>query len=466
MNKLPSTVPEIEESVSYGFTTVAMTPEQERKWTDTMSMLTWVAPGFLHLFYKLLNAQNNTAGNYVAIVSRDVPAAATDGLNIIVNPDVFFAWSLPRRVYVIVHEIIHNMYDDVALLHSCRDSGFVLLPDGSKLPFIADIMQVSMDARINALIDESQIGVRPEEGIFDKTVKGSASVFDVYKKYYDKAQSQPPPPQGQPGGPGQSQPQPGKGQPQKNPPKAFDQLLKPGQATGKDPHQAKQVRSPEQWAVAIAEAKHLEERSRGDLPMGMEILFRELLEPEVSWLDQVDTLVNRLVGDDGVNWAEPHPWFGSTDSGDDYFVPSNTGLGAGWIVLWGDTSQSVNDAHVQARNISEMAGLMEQVRPARLTLLWCDCKLHDGSVVEITDAAELREVKPVGGGGTSYAPVLDWIAKNNRGEVPDLMIGFTDGEVNHPKRAPEFPIIWACNTGNNFPFGKVVRINNLARKGS
>lgn len=439
-------------AISYtgGFASVEMTLEQQRKWDDTMSMLTWTAPGFLHLFYKLLNAQNNTSGKHVCIVSSDIPTAATDGANIIVSPDWFFAQSLPRRVYIIVHEIVHNMYDDVALLHWCSEQNHVLMLDGSKLPFVASIMQIAMDARINALIDQSEIGQRPEEGVFDKTVKAGDSVFDVYKRYYEKVRDEPPPPLS----------------PGSNPPKAFDQLLQPGQATNQDPHQAKQERSVEQWAVAIAEAKHIEESARGDLPGGMALVFKQLLEPEVSWLDKVDTLVNRLLGDDGVDWRNPHPWFGATDSGDDYFVPVNTGTGAGWIVIWGDTSGSVASDRIQARNISEMAGLMEQVRPQRLTLLWCDCALHDGSVVEIADPSELHDVKPVGGGGTNYKPVLDWIAKNNRGEQPDLFIGFTDGEVQFPKKEHPFPTIWVSSKADaKYPFGQVIEINNLIRKG-
>src|SRR5262245_15362620 len=197
MSKQSSTALQIEETVYDGFTTVAMTPEQERKWEDTMSMLTWTAPGFLHLFYKLLNAQNNTDGKYVAIVSRDIPTAATDGTNIIVNPDWFFSLTLPRRVYVIGHEIVHNVYSDVELAHSCHEKGYVLMPDGSKRPFIDDIMQIAMDARINPLLDVSNIGARPEEGVFDKTVGPGASVFDVYKKYYEARQK--PPPGDQPG---------------------------------------------------------------------------------------------------------------------------------------------------------------------------------------------------------------------------------------------------------------------------
>src|SRR5262245_3266156 len=52
---------------AHGYETVPITPEQKRKWEDTMSMMAWVAPGFRHILYKLLNAQNNTDTDAVAI---------------------------------------------------------------------------------------------------------------------------------------------------------------------------------------------------------------------------------------------------------------------------------------------------------------------------------------------------------------------------------------------------------------
>jgi predicted metal-dependent peptidase len=449
-----------------GFPVTEITKEQSRKFEETVSMMTWTAPGFLHILYKLLNAQNNAGGKYVAIMSRSVPIAATDGQNIIFNPDTYFAEGLGERTYIMAHEIIHVVYDDIALLHHCHETGYVPMPDGTRLPFIEPILQRAMDARINALIDESKIGTRPKDGWFDKTVKGGASVFEVYKKYYENHQKNPQSnqPGDKPGDKPGNSPQQGKGKPEKTErvpsnPGGFDVVLKPGQATGKREQQALAERNPQQWAVELAQAKALEELCQGDLPAGMKILFRELLEPEVNWLDHIETLVMRHVGDDGVDWTQPNPWLGSTEVAD-YFVPSSTGTGAGWVVIWGDTSGSVNNERVQARNISEIAGLMEQVRPRRLTLIWCDCKLYDGkSVVEITDPADLATVEPVGGGGTSYGPVLNWIRDNGDGEVPDLWIAFTDGEVSHQKE-PAFPVIWACNTNKAFPFGQVVRVNN------
>jgi predicted metal-dependent peptidase len=441
-----------------GFATVPLTPEQKRKSEETTSMLMVQAPGFIHLMFSCLNNQSQD-GEFVMLMSKDVPIAATDGMSIIVNPDTYFALPLPERVFIAAHEVVHNMYFDVELLHKCVQQDHVLMPDGRKLPFDNDCMQRAKDARINALLIESKIGKMPAVGWLDKDVKGGDSVYPIYERYLQTQQQG-----GQGNKPGNgtapgSQPKPGNG----NPNGGFDQLLPPGAATGKTPEEAKQDK--EKWAVETEAAKQLEElAAQGDLPAGMQRFFKELLTPEISWLDHIEALVKRQVGDGAIDWHAPHAWYGVTDEGD-YFYPSDTGYGCGWIVVWGDTSGSMSDK-ILARNIAELAGLMEQVNPKRLTLIWCDAGLRDGSVEELTDAADLRNVKPVGGGGTNYQPVLDWIKENGRGELPDLWIGATDGLVTFPKISHPFPTVWMSSTpagAVTYPFGHVVYVNNIAR---
>ncbi len=111
--------------------------------------------------------------------------------------------------------------------------------------------------------------------------------------------------------------------------------------------------------------------------------------------------------------------------------------------------------------MAELAGIMEDVNPQRLTVLWCDAKVH--YVDELTDPMDLAHIQARGTGGhggTSMQPVLDWIAEQD--EVPDLFIGFTDGYVSFPEREPRFPVIWASSTDQPYPWGQVVRVNKRA----
>lgn len=419
-----------------------LTPKQVNQWEDTMTMMMWTAPGFRHILYRLLNQGNN---KHTVIPSKDgCSIACTDGKNIVVNPDEFFKFSLPERVYITAHEIIHNVFGDVELLHRCNRSGNVPMHDGTNIPFSNAEMQKAMDARINALIEESEIGKRPSVGHFDPKVTSASSVLDIYKQYFLEAH-----PDGKlPGGSGDG-----------SNPGGFDSLLPPGSSMGQNPNSAGAQRNQQQWQQEIMTAQTLEQvRSHGKMAAGLKRLFKEILQPEVPWVDHIQTIINRATGDGGYDWTKPNPWFAALD----IYQPSETGHGAGWIVMWGDTSGSRSDAEV-ASNMAELAGIMEEVNPQRLTVIWCDAEIN--YVDEITDPIDLDKIRARGtggGGGTDLDPVMGWIRNNGEGE-PDLFIGFTDGYVGFPEHEPKFPVIWASSTDVKYPWGQVVRVNKKKR---
>jgi len=421
-----------------------LTPKQEEAWESTVSMMAWTAPGFRHIWYKMLAENHNVGGSkYVAMMSPDVDIAATDGKNIIINPEKYFEFNLHERVFIAGHEIIHNVYGDVELLYRCRQAGQVPMNDGTSLPFDEATMQKAMDLRINALLKKSKIGRAPKVGHFDDSMDGSESVLDVYQKTYKKK-----PESEQGDGEGQGQGNPG----------GFDNLMQPGQSMGQTPSQAAAQRNPQQWAVALAAAQTIEQaKAQGKMAAALKRMFKDLLEPEVYWLDHIQTIINRVGSSGGWDWKQPDEWF----IGRDIYQPRKTGKGAGWIVIWGDTSGSRGDNEI-ASNMAELAGIMEDVNPARLTVLWCDANVdYVDEITDISDLAHIQARGVSGGGGTSQHPVFDWIA--NQMDKPDMYIGFTDGYVDFPKE-PAFPVIWASSTDKPYPYGQVVRVNKRTQQ--
>lgn len=405
-----------------------LTPEQAQKWSDTMSLMAWTAPGFRHLLYKLLN---NNDGKYVAVPTRAVPVAATDGKNIMVNPDTFFAMSLKERVFVIGHEVIHNVYSDVEFLHRCKTSGKVPMSDGSTKPFNMKTMQHAMDYRINALLKESRIGAPPAGVLLDDKIAGpNDSVMDAYKKLYKKEDDD----EGTDG---------------------FDYLLPPGSSTGQDPNNAANGRNPQQWGVEVKQAQMLESmRAQGHLPAGMDRMFKDILDPQVPWTEQIQSLLNRKLGSGGYDWNradEEHIWR-------DVFLPARSGFSSGWIVVWGDTSGSITPTEMN-KYLGELAGIIEDVKPERLTVLWCDAKIQQ--IDEVEDVIDLHKIKArgvKGGGGTAVEPCFKWIEDNGHYKKPEVFIGFTDGYVSFPSHAPDYHVIWASIADTKYPWGDVVRI--------
>lgn len=413
-----------------------LTPQQRQQWADTMSMMEWTAPGFKYLWYKLL-AERNNAGQteHVAIFSKETPNAHTDGSNIVINPDWFFGLKLQERVYVCGHEVVHNMYNDPQMTYQYAMAGEIPQNNGDKpLPFEMHQWQQAMDYRINALLDQSGIGTKPKGiGNYDPKTSPNDSVLDVYKRHYKKK------PKDQPDD-GDAGPNPG----------GFDSTQNPGTSTGQSPQAVK--RDPQQWAVEMAAAQTLE-KMKGNTSGALMRMFDELLHPEVPWIELLEAEFARRIGSGGEDWTRPDGRFICRD----LYIPSRSGHGAGHIVVYGDTSGSISTDEL-TKYFTEIAGLIEDMAPKRLTLVWCDCAISH--VDEIEDPSDMHEVRcrgVGGGGGSSVVPVFDWIAEQD--DKPEALVGFTDGYIDFPDHEPNFNVIWCSTTDAEYPFGDVVRIN-------
>jgi predicted metal-dependent peptidase len=361
-----------------------------------------------------------------------VPVAATDARNILINPDEFFKYSLKERVFIMGHEIVHNVYGDVEFLARCNQSGTVPMDNGTTVPFRNSTMQKAMDFRINALLRDSNIGSPPKDCLLDDTIaKANEGVCDVYRKVYEDEENG-----GQKTGPYQG----------------FDHVLAPGQSNGTQAA----PRNQQQWGVEIAQAQVLEAmKSQGRGHGSLDRFFNQVLNPVVPWTDYIRGIFNRKVGSGSYNWKKPDRRFIMRD----IHMPSRSGNGAGWIVCWGDTSGSIGEDEM-CRYMAELASILDDCNPQRITVLWCDDEVH--KVDEIEEALDLETIKHAGtqggGGGTDCMPVFDWIA--NHTEKPEVFIGFTDGYVQFPHQEPDIPvIIWAMTTGKIAPFGDTVPIN-------
>jgi predicted metal-dependent peptidase len=416
-----------------------VTPAQKKQWEDTVSLMGWKAPGFRHIFYRMLSQGN---GELTAIFTKVIPTAATDGFNILVNPEWFFKLTLMERVFVTAHEILHNIYSDVELLHRCAASKKVPMTDGSSLPFEEDVMQLSADYRSNALLIQSKIGNMPKSydhngktiqcGAYDPAIAGpNDSIYDVYKKVYKQKKANKNKLSGQ----------------------GFDVLLAPGKSMGKQPQQAANSRNGQQWAIELSIARDLQQRAQGTMAGCLSRMFQDILEPKVPWTEHIRTLFARKIGQGNYDWRRPDRRFLMQD----IHMPSRRGASAGWLAIWGDTSGSISHSDFR-KYFGEFMGIVEEMNPRRLTAYWCDSRIHQ--VDEIAEPADLETLRHKGvkdgGGGTSMMPVLDEIAKEY--EQPEALICFTDGYVTFPSIAPSYPIIWAMITDLTPPFGDVVRL--------
>lgn len=401
---------------------IEITPEQKRKWIETRTAMLWACPAFSHILFSMLNPEG---GELAAIFSKDVPIAATDGDNLILNPEGFFALKLQERVFVTAHEIMHCILNHCTLANQMRKSGEVRYANGDKRPYKQGTMNAAMDYVINDTLIQSNVGTFPTIGLHDPKIATAADSFlDTYKKIYEDDDA-------------------GKG--------GFDVLLEPGSGQGQDPGKAQQQRSQTEWDTAVAGALAVA-KAQGKLPAALEKLFSELIDPAVSWQEYIRSWFARKVGNSSYDWKKPDRRLIQRD----VFSPARSGYGCGHIVVGFDTSGSIYaDPGLIDRFLSEVGGILSDLKPEQTTIVWCDAQVHRTD--EVDQMSDLLGLKPVGGGGTSFVPVFDWVEQN--AAQPDAVIYLTDGLGTFPAQAPSYPVLWGSILKDvKYPFGDVVLI--------
>ena len=91
----------------------------------------------------------------------------------------------------------------------------------------------------------------------------------------------------------------------------------------------------------------------------------------------------------------------------------------------------------------------------RITVVYCDRRMH-GEPAEFTNGDSLV-FTPLGGGGTDFAPVMEWAAEQQAA----CLIYFTDLLCHSFGEDPEMPVLWARwgSYENPVPFGDVIEID-------
>lgn len=449
------------------FKPIALTALQQRKWDETLAAVTWMMPSITHLLYSMLVPKGRTIA---ALFSEELPVmAATDGYQLIFKPSQFFELPLLKRVFVVAHEVMHNVFDHCGVGYRLRKQGVVQF-NGKTLKYDPMTANVVQDLIINDGLIESKIGEFEKGWLHDpKIATHKDSWVEVYFKVYKKQKGGGGQGQGQGSGQGQPSPNGGSGnQPGNEPPMPgpgqFDMHLDPGaggnngqeeQPLSGDPNQQPE-RSEQEWQQAVAAAAAVG-KAQGKLPAAMELMFGGVLEPAVNWKDHVRSLIMRVPGSGGYDFRKPDRRLIVRD----IVAPGRSGFGAGTIVLGMDSSGSIYaDPTLIDRWLGELAGIMADLNPREVHVVWCDAQVQRVDICEdVNDIETIRHKGAKGGGGTMFEPVFDYIEEHDL--KPDALIYLTDGYGSFPKEAPRYAVIWGnISVGQEkmYPFGEVVDI--------
>jgi predicted metal-dependent peptidase len=203
----------------------------------------------------------------------------------------------------------------------------------------------------------------------------------------------------------------------------------------------------QQWQRHLAAAAQ-RAREAGKLSGGLARLTEAALALQVSWRALLAQYLSETARDD-YTWQRP-----SRREGEVIWPSLRSHSGNIHVAI--DVSGSVTSADL-ANFLGELNALKATL-PIRMTLFACDSELAAGAPWEFEPWDALRLPQQFsGGGGTSFIPVFDWIARTDR--QPDSLIYFTDAEGEFPVMPPDYPVLWLVKGRSAVPWGRRIQLN-------
>lgn len=384
------------------------TPARSLELSDTISALVTQQPFFAVLLFELLDfSEGDSLGG------TPVKTAATNGRQLVINPEFFKQISVQERMGVLAHEILH-----VILEHPARGRAYVDRGLGPDLkPFNWKKANYAQDYIINQMVVESGLHM-PLGALFNPQVKSSDIWDEVYTKIPD------PPEDDDDSGRGQHLP-------------SEDASQAPDKPT---------IQRAMKMAAGMA-------KSQGTVPAGLLRLVDEICEPKVKWTDYVQRTIQNIIGNEEYTWARPNRR--RMASPPHIYWPGRSGSRSGVGVIEVDTSGSIGEDELK-QWFGEIHGIMSEVQPEKLYVGFVDAQLHNDELHELEDVNDLTTImdKCGGGGGTDMTVIFREIEK--RGLEPEFVIILTDGYTGFGEDCGR-PTIWCITTpGITAPWGMTV----------
>ncbi len=333
------------------------------------------------------------------------PTAATDGRDVIYNPEFLEKQSLEQVDGLLMHELLH-----AALLHVTRRQW--RNPKG---------FNIAADIVVNGILEQSGFQL-PDGGLFDSDLQ-KYSVEEVYAILEKQAPRD-----------------------LENP-----DLLEPAEGTGKPKEttgalKESQVKALERhWKEALEQAAAVARgQKKGDVAAG---LLRAMTETGASQLDW-KTLLWRFL-------TRTPTDFTHFDRRFLYQRQYLEALDSESVQVYAciDTSGSVEDTQMQSF-IAELRGISRAYPQAKIRVFYADAALYGGFDLE----TEWQD--PQGGGGTDFNPFFTYLEQQNPENT--VAVYLTDGFGDFPTNMPSIPVLWVVTPGGlenaQFPFGEMARL--------
>jgi len=359
------------------------------------------------------------------IETTEVPTMATDGETILYNPEWIEGLSPNEIIFVLAHETLHCVFDHMGTR-------------GNRSP---NRWNQAADYVINQILKENKndkgqlkpIGSMPVGGLYDPVLyaKGGGTAAGIYNLIPAENESKK---AGEKGG-------------------ALDQVHDTGTDNGKQKTDAAtQKQKSAELKVRVVQARNVA-KMQGNMSAGLERLIDDLVKPKFDWRELLRRFFTARAKTD-FSFAKPKRRF----LAEDIYLPSLVGERMGKIVIAVDCSGSIN-GKLLSEFAAEINAIREDLKPSGTDVIYFDSKVC--KVDSIGDEEDFV-IKPAGGGGTAFSPVIKHI--NAMEELPAAVVFLTDLECSDFGNAPDYPVMWCVleklnQHYKNVPYGEVVEVS-------
>jgi len=329
------------------------------------------------------------------------PTAYTNGRDVVYGRDFVAKLSDPELRAVILHENKHKMYRHIATWkHLWKQNANKA---NRACDYVINLEIVDEGKKTNGFIQ------LPSNGLYDEKYRGfnSAEVFALLDDDDDG---------GEGGG-----------------------IDEHGWEDADSMSEEEKQELGKQIDQAIRQGAILAGKVGGDLDR----CFTDLMSAKVNWKEALREFVSAVcAGKDDSTWRKPNRrWLQN-----DLYLPSTISETMGRIVVAVDTSGSISGDAIN-RFLSEVVGIMNNVNPELVDLLYWDGEVAGHEVYGMGDGDKLMtSTKPKGGGGTSPSCITKYLKDKNI--VPECVVVLTDGYVGGDWGGHwTSPVLW-CIVGN------------------
>lgn len=355
------------------------------------------------------------------ILKKDysIPTAGTDGRYLYYNPVFVNTLKKTELNFIIVHEIMH-----CALRHIWRQGN----RNHNKFNAACDY------AIHNILIEEhNNVISMPSSALYNEEYKGltAEEIYDILSDDYEYQ--------------GFDDHSVWNRQPDKN------------EETNSENTNGSSISLEKEWeSNVINAAKTIENSSKdaGSIPGYFKRYIDKLTNPIKDWR----VLLREFIEPETNDYTFTQPDYRIDFDTFGCFMPSfnETTEKLNQIVFWIDTSGSICDDELN-KIYSEVAGAVEQFDKFNGYLGFFDHIAYEPK--EFNDIISLKEIKPVGGGGTNFDAPFNFMKENKDFENVKCTIILTDGYCNFPSEETigDMPTIWLITTKDIVsPYGQSI----------